>query len=79
MAKMYGWIARYKGTETGAVVIETTAAKAKELFHERLPGGEIKDVRLTDQVKADWLNPDVILSVHDDRIKQLGYKGSEKV
>jgi hypothetical protein len=74
MAKMHAWIARYKNTEIGAVVIDATPIRAKNRFHERMKGGELKDVHLTDQVIAEGMTPDVITSDRDPRIKRLGYK-----
>jgi len=72
--KTYAWIARYKGVDGCAIVIDTTPANAKARFHEAIHGGELKDVRLTDQVSAENMVPDVITSSEDPRFKQLGYK-----
>jgi hypothetical protein len=76
--KMNAWIARYKGVKGCAVVISSTPAKAKDLFHKRVNAGEFNDIRLTDQAKAYGMKPDVITDTNDPRFKQLGYKAGAK-
>jgi len=75
--KTFAWIARYKGVTGCAVVISRTPAGAKSLFHSRINGGDEKDIRLTDQVKAYGMLPDVITDTSDFRFKALGYKVGE--
>jgi len=75
--KTFAWIARYKGVKGCAVVISRTPAGAKSLFHSRVNGGKEKDIRLTDQVQAYGMLPDVITDTSDYRFQQLGYKANK--
>jgi len=69
--KMYAWIARYKGAKGTAVVIEATPIRAKNRFHDFIQGGKLEDVRLTNQVPAIGMTPDVITDPDDPRIEKL--------
>ena len=76
MNRMFAWLAKYKEGEGYAIVIEATPTRAKNRFHDLIQDGKLEDVRLTNQMRADGLTPDVITKDDDPRIQQIGFVAS---
>jgi len=74
MKKMFAWLAKDKGTETCVIVIDTTPGNAKRRIIKAYDSVELKNIRLTDQTKADGLIPDIITDPDDYRIEQLRFR-----